>query len=72
MSRNARRRRGDGSHERFVTQRCRGVGLSTALRRFEALLSDLGSHGYAVLEAEREFVVHDDNPGADHGWIEER
>ncbi|MEN3539165.1 hypothetical protein AAH991_28910 [Microbispora sp. ZYX-F-249] len=72
VSRNARRRRDDGSHERFVTQRCRGVALSTAGRRFEALLADLERHGYAVLEAEREFVVHDDNPGADHGWIEER
>lgn len=72
VSRNARRRRDDGSHERFVTQRCRGVALSTAGRRFEALLSDLERHGYAVLEAEREFVVHDDNPGVDQGWIEER
>lgn len=71
VSRNARRHCADGAHERFVTQRCRGVPLSTALRRFEALLSDLGRHGYAVLEAEREFVVHDDNPRADHGWIEE-
>ncbi|TQS19229.1 hypothetical protein [Microbispora sp. KK1-11] len=72
VSRNARRQRDDGSHERFVTQRCRGVGLATAGRRFEALLSDLEGHGYAVLEAEREYVVHDDNPGIDHGWIEER
>ncbi|XVQ82319.1 hypothetical protein ACQP2K_26055 [Microbispora siamensis] len=72
VSRNARRRRDDGSHERFVTQRCRGAALSTADRRFEALLSDLEGHGYAVLEAEREYVVHDDNPDVDHGWIEER
>ncbi|MEV4298428.1 hypothetical protein [Microbispora rosea] len=72
VSRNARRRRDNGSHERFVTQRCRGVALSTAGRRFEALLADLERHGYAVLEAEREYVVHDDNPDVDHGWIEER
>ncbi|MEW9531237.1 hypothetical protein [Microbispora sp. NPDC049125] len=72
VSRNARRRHEDGSHERFVTQRCRGVGSPTAGRRLEALLSELDKSGFAVLEAEREFVVHDDNPRVDHGWIEER
>ncbi|MFG6195353.1 hypothetical protein [Nonomuraea sp. JJY05] len=72
VSRNARRLRGDGSHERFVTQRCRKVGLPEARRRFDALLAELGSTGFAVLEAEQEFVVHDDNPGIDNGWIEER
>ncbi|MFE3448938.1 hypothetical protein ACFXJ8_08355 [Nonomuraea sp. NPDC059194] len=72
VSRNARRTREDGSHERFVTQRCRGVGLPTARRRFEALLEALDAGGFAVLEAEQEFVVCDDNPEIDHGWIEER
>jgi hypothetical protein len=72
VSRNARRLHGDGSHERFVTQRCRDVGLPTARQRFEALLRDLDLQGFAVLEAEQEFVVHDDNPDIDHGWIEER
>ncbi|MBB5774994.1 hypothetical protein [Nonomuraea jabiensis] len=72
VSQNARRLRGDGSHERFVTQRCRNVGLPEASRRFDALLEELRSVGFAVLEAEQEFVVHDDNPGIDNGWIEER
>ncbi|GAA4983703.1 hypothetical protein HD597_000228 [Nonomuraea thailandensis] len=72
VSRNARRIHGDGSHERFVTQRCRNVGLPEARRRFEELLAELKSAGLAVLEAEQEFVVHDDNPGLDNGWIEER
>ncbi|WP_431895115.1 HEAT repeat domain-containing protein [Nonomuraea sp. bgisy101] len=72
VSRNARRRHGDGVHERFVTQRCRDVGLPAARRRFDALLKALESAGFAVLEAEQEFVVDDDNPGIDHGWIEER
>jgi hypothetical protein len=72
VSRNARRTRGDGTHERFVTQRCRGVGLPTARRRFEALLDALEVGGFAVLEAEQEFVVYDDNLDIDHGWIEER
>ncbi|MEU8247920.1 hypothetical protein [Nonomuraea sp. NPDC048916] len=71
VSRNARRERGDDSHERFVTQRCRSVGLPTARRRLETLLDALESRGFAVLEAEQEFVVHDDNPEVDRGWIEE-
>ncbi|MEQ4725679.1 hypothetical protein [Nonomuraea sp. B19D2] len=72
VSRNARRLRGDGSYERFVTQRCRNVGLPEATRRFDALVAELRSADFAVLETEQEFVVHDDNPGIDNGWIEER
>ncbi|SDK23339.1 hypothetical protein SAMN05421874_10673 [Nonomuraea maritima] len=72
VSRNARRRRDDGTHERFVTQRCRGVGLAEAGRRLDALVAELRSRGFAVQETEREFVVHDDNPAIDAGWIEER
>ncbi|MFI6394907.1 hypothetical protein [Nonomuraea sp. NPDC050540] len=71
LSRNARRVRPDGSAERYVTQRCRGVGLSVAGHRLDALVRALGADGFAVLESEREFVVHDDNPGIDRGWIEE-
>ncbi|MCA2228787.1 hypothetical protein [Nonomuraea aurantiaca] len=37
VSRNARRLLGDGSHERFVTQRCRYVGLPEARRRFDEM-----------------------------------
>ncbi|NRQ36248.1 hypothetical protein HII36_31085 [Nonomuraea sp. NN258] len=72
VSRNARRHRDDGAHERFVTQRCRGFGLPEARGRFDALLAGLAGGGFAVLESEQEFVVHDDNPAIDDGWIEER
>ncbi|MFC4117386.1 hypothetical protein [Nonomuraea zeae] len=72
VSRNARQLHGDGSHERFVTQRCRNVGLPEARRRFDELVAELKSSGFVVLEAEQAFVLHDDNPGIDNGWIEER
>ncbi|SDH83641.1 hypothetical protein [Nonomuraea jiangxiensis] len=72
VSRNARRECDDGSAERFVTQRCRDIGLSEAGRRFDALVTELRSCGFAVLETEREFVVYDSNPQIDKGWIEER
>ncbi|MET8952251.1 hypothetical protein [Streptomyces sp. NPDC004533] len=70
VSRNARRTTEGGRHERFVTQRCRGVGRAEAGRRLDALLLALGEAGHPVVEVEREFVVHDDNPAVDAGWIE--
>jgi hypothetical protein len=69
-SRNARRRRGDGSMERFVTQRCFGVGRTTARARLDALLADLDGQGFEVLEVEEEYVVHDDNLRLDAGWMD--
>ncbi|MFF5210149.1 hypothetical protein [Streptosporangium sp. NPDC000396] len=69
VSWNARRVVDAGRHERFVTQRCRGVDRPEARRRLEALLGDLAQAGYAAVEVEEEFVVHDDNPGMDAGWI---
>ncbi|MET7285352.1 hypothetical protein [Streptomyces sp. NPDC005573] len=69
LSRNARREAAGGLHERFVTQRCRGVGRPEAGRRLDALVAALKDAGYAIVEVEREFVVYDDNPGADSGWI---
>ncbi|MDI1465194.1 hypothetical protein QEZ54_29915 [Catellatospora sp. KI3] len=72
LSRNARRVLTDGSHHRFVTQRCRDVGLPEARRRLDALLAALTADGFAALEAEAEFVVVDDNPDLDAGWIDER
>lgn len=71
VSRNARRSVGHGRHERFVTQRARDVGLSDADARLEALLADLAAAGFSVIEVEREFVVYDDHPGLDAGWITE-
>jgi hypothetical protein len=62
VSRNARRVRTDGLHERFVTQRCHAVGRATAHDRLTNLLKALAAAGRTVLEVEEEFVVLDDNP----------
>ncbi|MEU6235994.1 hypothetical protein [Kitasatospora sp. NPDC047058] len=71
VSRNARRDL-DRGHERFVTQRCRGVGRPEARRRLDALLHALAAAGFQAVEVEEEFVVHDDRPALDSGWIDER
>jgi hypothetical protein len=80
VSRNARRELGgrggaDGGgargHERFVTQRCRDVGRPEARRRLDALLDTLSAAGFKAVEVEEEFVVHDDRPALDNGWIDE-
>jgi hypothetical protein len=70
LSRNARRATDGGRHERFVTQRCRGVGRPTARRRLDALLAALRDHGHRVVDVEEEFVVHDDNLAVDAGWLD--
>lgn len=67
LSRNARRTRSDGQHERFVTQRCYGVGQSVARARLAALTEAL--IGFTILETEEEFVVHDSNLALDQGWL---
>lgn len=69
VSWNARRVREDGLEERFITQRCRGVGRGTAEGRLTALLHDLNAADSHVLEVEREFVLHDTNLSLDDGWI---
>ncbi|MFI7382453.1 hypothetical protein [Streptomyces sp. NPDC049813] len=72
VSWNARRVRDDGRHERFVTQRCHGVGRTTAGRRLDALLAALSDEpGIRILEHEREYVLHDSRLGLDAGWITE-
>jgi hypothetical protein len=63
LSRNARRIRADGRRERFVTQRCRDA----AGERLDALTGALT--GYDVLSVEREYVVYDDRPSIDAGWL---
>jgi len=70
VSRNARRGLHGGTHERFLTQRCRLAGRPEAHRRLEALVDELARAGHHVIEVEEEFVVHDDNPGLDHGWAD--
>lgn len=69
VSRNARRRRPDERHERFVTQRCHRVGQKTARKRLADLLGALAAAGYHVLDVEEEYVVYDDNLAVDAGWI---
>ncbi|MFI6094561.1 nucleotidyl transferase AbiEii/AbiGii toxin family protein [Lentzea sp. NPDC051213] len=70
ISRNARRRREDYAEERFVTQRCFGVGRATAKAQLQALLDDLQQ--FEVLEIEEEYVVDDDALHVDKGWFEGR
>ncbi|MET7788205.1 hypothetical protein ABZS93_16570 [Streptomyces sp900116325] len=72
LSRNARRAARNGRHERFVTQRCRGVGRPEARGRLDGLLGALAAAGLEMAEVEEEFVVHDDHPAVDAGWIDER
>ena len=69
LSRNARRMFDGGRHERFVTQRCRDMGRPEARERLDALLSALAEEGFAPVEVEEEFVLVDDNPGLDAGWL---
>ncbi|GAA3840354.1 hypothetical protein ACFS5L_40655 [Streptomyces phyllanthi] len=71
VSRNARRDLGERGHERFVTQRCRGVGRPEARRRLDALLTAFAAADFKAVEVEEEFVVHDDRPALDRGWIDE-
>lgn len=70
VSRNARRVREDYKEERFVTQRCFGVGRETAKAQLKALLEDLKQ--FEVLEIEEEYVVDDDALHVDKGWFEGR
>lgn len=69
LSWNARRVCGGGGHERFVTQRCRGVRDAAAEEALRLLLSELD--GFEVLSVEREFVLYDSDESVDDGWIEE-
>ncbi|MFJ4467164.1 hypothetical protein ACIP2X_06510 [Streptomyces sp. NPDC089424] len=69
LSWNARRVRAGARHERFVTQRCRGVTTDGAGLALDRLLTELG--GLTVLDVEREFVLHDSDLSVDDGWIEE-
>ncbi|WCD86294.1 hypothetical protein KPP03845_102640 [Streptomyces xanthophaeus] len=71
VSWNARRVLPDGGHERFVTQRCRGVPAERAGAACDALTAALGSAGYEIRSEEREFVLYDSDLSVDDGWIEE-
>ncbi|MGW2744891.1 hypothetical protein [Streptomyces sp. NPDC001450] len=69
LSWNARWVHRGGRHERFVTQRCRGVADEDAGRALERLLTELD--GFDVLSVEREFVLYDSDESVDEGWLEE-
>ncbi|MGW4897685.1 hypothetical protein ACWEQL_36380 [Kitasatospora sp. NPDC004240] len=71
VSWNARRVVDDGRQQRFVTQRCYGVGLHAAGERLERLVGVVSSAGYEIASVEREFVVYDSNIAVDDGWIGE-
>jgi hypothetical protein len=72
LSYNARRTRTDGKHERFVTQRCHGIGQYEAKERINFLKHFVQQAGYVLLETEEEFVTYDSNIGLDTGWMTEQ
>lgn len=69
LSWNARRVGGDGNSERFVTQRCYGVGDTSAVEALARLCSALADDGREIVSAEREYVVYDSDASLDEGWI---
>lgn len=69
LSRNSRRQRADGFHERFVTQRIYGRGNEAAAKRLELLQDSIHQAGFEILEVEAEYVVFDSNVNLDRGWI---
>ncbi|WP_433113494.1 nucleotidyl transferase AbiEii/AbiGii toxin family protein [Micromonospora sp. CA-246542] len=70
LSRNARRELVDGAQERFVNQRCHGVGLATAGRRLDELVATLRAAGHEPMAVEQEYVVSDSDLHHDHGWLD--
>lgn len=71
VSWNARRVHESGHQERFVTQRCHGVGLPEAGLALTRLCNALSEGGYELISTEREFVVYDSDASVDDGWIEQ-
>lgn len=69
LSRNILQIRHDHYHERFVTQRCVGVGRDEAQQRLQKLLAAIAALGYAAIAVETEFVIYDSNLDLDKGWI---
>jgi len=69
LSRNARKRRKDGRHERFVTARLLDIPAEEALSRFAALEKTLRESGLEILQVECETCVHDSALTLDAGWL---
>jgi hypothetical protein len=70
LSRNALQLGCNGCQERFITQRCMGVGRSEAEKRLQILVDSIESLGYTPIDIEAEFVVYDSNFALDNGWIQ--
>ena len=70
LSRNARREFADGAQERFVNQRCHGVGLATARQRLDHLVETLRAAGHEPTTVEQEYVVSDSDLHHDRGWLD--
>jgi hypothetical protein len=70
LSRNALRTLAGGQEERFVTQRCWGVGCQTASQRLFQLVDDLIAAKHRIIDIEQEFVVYDSNLEVDAGWLQ--
>jgi hypothetical protein len=62
---------GDGEVQRFITQRCYGVGLPAARTLIAALQSALAEARVHIVRATQEYVVYDTNVALDAGWIEQ-
>ncbi|RLK09765.1 nucleotidyltransferase AbiEii toxin of type IV toxin-antitoxin system [Micromonospora sp. M71_S20] len=70
LSRNARRELTDGAQERFVNQRCHGVGLTTARQRLDELVETLRAADHEPVAMEQEYVVFDSDLHHDQGWLD--
>ncbi len=68
VSRNARRVRRDGTHERFLTLRSYDGDGYQAHRKVQHLIAALNAHDLTILETETELVVFDSNRSLDAGW----
>jgi hypothetical protein len=68
LSRNARRTRADGSHERYLTLRLPGLGRTSADARFAALEVSIEALPVTIGRRVREYTVYDSNLALDHGW----
>ncbi|MGW0435033.1 nucleotidyl transferase AbiEii/AbiGii toxin family protein [Micromonospora sp. NPDC003197] len=70
LSRDARQERSYGAPERFVNQRCPGVGLARAKQRLDELVDALRAAGHEIQSVEQEYVVFDSDRRHDLGWLE--
>ncbi|MBX7223195.1 MAG: hypothetical protein K1Y36_24985 [Blastocatellia bacterium] len=70
LSRNALRVRADHKEERFLTQRCFGVGQPEAMTRFAAFVREIEELGFLIIKTEAEFVLFDSNLALDTGWTQ--